>query len=84
LRSRTALEGERKQITVLFADLKSSMELLADRDLDEHEEFMARDNLEAARCLYDAIAQAFEDLAAMPELGSPLAFQNLSLSELLL
>src|SRR5215813_13155759 len=32
LTSRTALEGERKQITVLFADLKSSMELLADRD----------------------------------------------------
>src|SRR5215475_13265577 len=32
LTSKTALEGERKQITVLFADLKSSMELLADRD----------------------------------------------------
>src|SRR4051812_25386091 len=30
LTSRTALEGERKQITVLFADLKGSMELLAD------------------------------------------------------
>src|SRR5215813_6678522 len=26
--SRTALEGERKQVTVLFADLKGSMELL--------------------------------------------------------
>src|SRR5262249_38219202 len=30
--SRGALEGERKQVTVLFADLKGSMELLADRD----------------------------------------------------
>ena len=29
--SRCALEGERKQVTVLFADLKGSMELLADR-----------------------------------------------------
>jgi len=29
---RSALEGEHKQITVLFADLKSSMELIADRD----------------------------------------------------
>src|SRR5262245_56511793 len=29
--SRGALEGERKQVTVLFADLKGSMELLADR-----------------------------------------------------
>jgi len=27
------LEGERKQVTVLFADLKGSMELMADRDL---------------------------------------------------
>jgi Double zinc ribbon len=32
LTSKSALEGERKQVTVLFADLKSSMELLADRD----------------------------------------------------
>src|SRR4029453_5154764 len=31
LLSRSALEGERKQVTVLFADLKGSMELLADR-----------------------------------------------------
>src|SRR5262249_39924616 len=32
LDSKAALEGERKQVTVLFADLKGSMELLADRD----------------------------------------------------
>ena len=32
---RTALEGERKQVTVLFADLKGSMELFADRDPEE-------------------------------------------------
>src|SRR5436190_17511356 len=30
LTSRSALEGERKQVTILFADLKGSMELLAD------------------------------------------------------
>src|SRR5262245_40924087 len=30
-----AFEGERKQVTVLFADLKGSMELLADRDPEE-------------------------------------------------
>jgi len=35
LTSRSALAGERKQITVLFADLKGSMELLADRDPEE-------------------------------------------------
>src|SRR5262245_9392986 len=35
LLSRASLEGERKQVTVLFADLKGSMELLADRDPEE-------------------------------------------------
>jgi ribosomal protein L40E len=31
LTSKASLEGERKRVTVLFADLKGSMELLADR-----------------------------------------------------
>src|SRR5262245_40544990 len=35
LTSKNVLEGERKQVTVLFADLKGSMELLADRDPEE-------------------------------------------------
>ena len=35
LNSKSALEGERKQVTVLFADMKGSMELLADRDPEE-------------------------------------------------
>jgi hypothetical protein len=35
LTSKSSLEGERKQVTVLFADLKGSMELLADRDPEE-------------------------------------------------
>src|SRR5262249_1561312 len=35
LTSKSALEGERKQVTVLFADLKGSMELLGDRDPEE-------------------------------------------------
>src|SRR6266704_2196882 len=35
LTSRSAMVGERKQVTVLFADLKGSMELLADRDPEE-------------------------------------------------
>jgi class 3 adenylate cyclase len=33
--SAVSLEGERKQVTVLFADLKGSMELLANRDPEE-------------------------------------------------
>jgi hypothetical protein len=35
LTSKAALEGERKHVTVLFADLKGSMELLADRAPEE-------------------------------------------------
>ena len=35
LRSRGALEGERKQVTVLFADIKGSMELIQGSDPEE-------------------------------------------------
>jgi len=35
LTSKGALEGERKQVTVVFADLRGSMELLAERDPEE-------------------------------------------------
>src|SRR5205823_4994208 len=35
LTSKSALEGERKQVTVLFADLKGSTELIADLDPEE-------------------------------------------------
>jgi class 3 adenylate cyclase len=35
LTSRSALEGERKLVTVLFADLRDSMELLAERDPED-------------------------------------------------
>src|SRR5215510_9716024 len=35
LTSKSMLEGERKQVTVLFADMKGSMELLADRDPED-------------------------------------------------
>jgi len=35
LSSRSAVEGERKQVTVLFADIKGSTELFADRDPED-------------------------------------------------
>ena len=40
LTSKSAVEGERKQVTVLFADLKGSMELLAGRDPEEARELL--------------------------------------------
>jgi class 3 adenylate cyclase/tetratricopeptide (TPR) repeat protein len=49
LSSKAALEGERKQVTVLFADLKGSMELLAERDPEE------------ARAILDPVLQRMMD-----------------------
>jgi class 3 adenylate cyclase/tetratricopeptide (TPR) repeat protein len=49
LTSKETLEGERKHVTVLFADLKGSMELLADRDPED------------ARGLLDTILQKMMD-----------------------
>src|SRR4030067_2945865 len=40
LTSKGALEGERKQVTVLFADLQGSMELLAEQDPEEARELL--------------------------------------------
>ncbi len=42
LTSGAALVGERKQVTVLFADLKGSMELLAGRDPEEARRLLER------------------------------------------
>ena len=55
--SRSALEGERKQVTVLFADLKGSMELLADRDPEEARQRLdpVLERMMAAVHRYDAL-----------------------------
>ncbi len=42
LTAKGPLGGERKQVTVLFADLKGSMELLADRDPEEARNILDR------------------------------------------
>ena len=41
LTSKRAVEGERKHVTVLFADLKGSMELIADRDPEDARQILA-------------------------------------------
>ena len=42
LASKAALEGERKQVTVLFADVVGSTELIADRDPEEARKLLDR------------------------------------------
>ena len=71
LTSRAALEGERKLVTVLFADLKGSMELLADRDPEEARKLLdsvlERERL--GRTLYPAVLARNEMAASYAELG---------------
>ena len=76
--SRSSLEGERKQVTVLFADLKGSMELLADRDpeeartlLDPVLDFM----MEAVHRYEGTVNQVMGD-GIMALFGAPLAHED--------
>jgi class 3 adenylate cyclase len=78
LTSKAALEGERKQVTVLFADLKGSMELLADRDpedarkiLDPVLELM----MEAVHRYEGTVNQVMGD-GIMALFGAPLAHED--------
>ena len=78
LDSRAALEGERKLVTVLFADLQSSMELLADRDPEE-----ARRVLDPVLQLMMAAVHRYEGTVnqvmgdgIMALFGAPLAHED--------
>jgi class 3 adenylate cyclase/tetratricopeptide (TPR) repeat protein len=78
LTSRTALEGERKQVTVLFADLKGSMELLADRDPEEARRILdpvLERMMEAVHRYEGTVNQVMGD-GIMALFGAPLAHED--------
>ena len=78
LTSRSALEGERKQVTVLFADLKGSMELLADRDPEEARELLdpvLEHMMEAVHRYEGTVNQVMGD-GIMALFGAPLAHED--------
>jgi class 3 adenylate cyclase/tetratricopeptide (TPR) repeat protein len=78
LTSRTALEGERKQVTVLFADLKGSMELLADRDPEEARKLLdpvLERMMEAVHRYEGTVNQVMGD-GIMALFGAPLAHED--------
>src|SRR6267142_570703 len=78
LTSRIALEGERKQVTVLFADLKGSMELLADRDPEEARRILdpiLEQMMEAVHCYEGTVNQVMGD-GIMALFGAPLAHED--------
>jgi class 3 adenylate cyclase/tetratricopeptide (TPR) repeat protein len=78
LQSRTALEGERKQITVLFADVKGSLELLADRDPEEARALLdpiLERMMEAVHRYEGTVNQVMGD-GIMALFGAPLAHED--------
>src|SRR5262245_39515866 len=78
LTSRSALEGERKQVTVLFADLKGSMELLADRDPEEARQLLdpVLERLMAAVHRYEGTVNQVMGDGIMALFGAPLAHED--------
>ncbi len=78
LTSRAALEGERKQVTVLFADLKGSMELLADRDPEEARQLLdpvLERMMEAVHHYEGTVNQVMGD-GIMALFGAPVAHED--------
>src|ERR1700737_2761622 len=78
LTSKAALEGERKQVTVLFADLKGSMELLADRDPEEARRLLdpvLEHMMEAVHRYEGTVNQVMGD-GIMALFGAPLAHED--------
>ena len=78
LTSRRALEGERKQVTVLFADLKGSMELLAERDPEEARHLLdpVLDRMMEAVHQYEGTVNQVMGDGIMALFGAPLAHED--------
>src|SRR5262249_41211111 len=78
LTSKASLEGERKQVTGLFADLKGSMELLADRDPEEARRVLdpvLERMMEAVHRYEGTVNQVMGD-GIMALFGAPLAHED--------
>jgi class 3 adenylate cyclase/pimeloyl-ACP methyl ester carboxylesterase len=78
LTSRSALEGERKQVTVLFADLKASMELLADRDPEEARQLLdaVLERMMVAVHRYEGTVNQIMGDGIMALFGAPIAHED--------
>jgi predicted ATPase/class 3 adenylate cyclase len=78
LTSRRTLEGERKQVTVLFADLKGSMELLAERDPEEARQLLdpVLERLMAAVHRFEGTVNQVLGDGIMALFGAPIAHED--------
>src|SRR4029434_8964734 len=78
LQSKPILEGERKQVTVLFADLKGSMELLARRDPEEARQLLdpvLEQMMDAVHRYEGTVNQVMGD-GIMALFGAPIAHED--------
>src|SRR5206468_10075415 len=78
LTSRSALERERKHVTVLLADLKGSMALLADRDPEEARQLLdpvLERMMEAVHHFEGTVNQVMGD-GIMALFGAPIAHED--------
>src|SRR3984957_3481779 len=78
LTTRAALEGERKQVTVLFADIKGSMELLADRDPEDAQKLLdpvLERMIEAVHYYEGTVSRVMGD-GIFALFGAPLAHED--------
>src|SRR5881409_332044 len=76
--ARERLTGERKQVTVLFADLKGSLELLADRDPEDARALLdtvLERMMEAVHRYEGTVNQVMGD-GIMALFGAPLAHED--------
>ncbi len=78
LTSRSSLEGERKRVTVLFADVKSSLELVADRDPEDARKLLdgvLKRMMEAVHRYEGTVNQVMGD-GIMAIFGAPVALED--------
>src|SRR5438105_15607902 len=78
LRSKAAVEGERKHVTVLFADMKGSLELLADRDPEDARRILdpvLERMMDAVHRYEGTVNQVMGD-GIMALFGAPLAHED--------
>src|SRR5262249_33756279 len=78
LTSRAAVEGERKQVTVLFADIKGSMEFVASRDPEDAQKLLdpaLERMIEAVHHFEGTVNRVMGD-GIMALFGAPLAHED--------
>jgi class 3 adenylate cyclase len=78
LASRSTMQGERKQVTVLFADLKGSMEMVADRDPEDARAILGpvlSHMMEAVHLYEGTVNQVMGD-GIMALFGAPIARED--------